>query len=39
MRKYPLTFISFLLIVSLASVARAEVKNVQMKIAGYLCGN
>jgi hypothetical protein len=32
-------FISFLLVASLVGDARAEVKNVQMKIAGYLCGN
>jgi hypothetical protein len=34
-----LTAISFLLVLSLTDNGRAEVKNVQMKIAGYLCGN
>ena len=28
-----------LLVVSSASTGRAEVKMVQMKISGYLCGN
>jgi hypothetical protein len=31
--------ISMLLLVLGASSTRAEVKTVQMKIAGYLCGN
>ena len=31
--------ISLLLLVGVASVTRGEVKMVQMKIAGYLCGN
>ena len=31
--------LSVLLLVLGASSARAEVKTVQMKIAGYLCGN
>jgi hypothetical protein len=34
-----LTAISFLLVLSLTDSSSAEVKNVQMKIAGYLCGN
>ncbi|MEN3335445.1 MAG: hypothetical protein V7641_4810 [Blastocatellia bacterium] len=33
------TLISFLLLVTLAATTRAEVKQVRMKIAGYLCGN
>jgi hypothetical protein len=32
-------FVSFLLVASLVGDARAEVKKVQLKIAGYLCGN
>ncbi len=28
-----------LLLIGLTETARAEVKTVQMKIAGYLCGN
>lgn len=37
MRKYLApAFVTLLLI---ASPSRAEVKSVQMKIAGYLCGN
>jgi hypothetical protein len=39
MKKYLFTFACFLLVASLVDGARAEVKNVQMKIAGYLCGN
>ncbi len=31
--------ISALMLVIGAGIARAEVKMVQMKIAGYLCGN
>lgn len=31
--------ISFLLLVALAATTHAEVKQVRMKIAGYLCGN
>lgn len=33
------TVITVVLVVSLSGLARAEVKNVQVKIAGYLCGN
>jgi hypothetical protein len=40
MKKYlTLTAFSFVWMVSLMSTGSAEVKNVQMKIAGYLCGN
>jgi hypothetical protein len=31
--------ISFLLLVTFAATTRAEVHQVRMKIAGYLCGN
>ena len=31
--------VTFLLLVVVASAADAEVKQVRMKIAGYLCGN
>ena len=33
------TFISFLLLVAFAVTTEAEVKQVRMKLAGYLCGN
>jgi hypothetical protein len=33
------SLVSFLLLVSNAATSHAEVKKVQMKIAGYLCGN
>jgi hypothetical protein len=38
-RQIAFAFANLLLVVGLAGAARAEVKNVQMKIAGYLCGN
>jgi hypothetical protein len=38
-RLFTFVLANLVLVVSLAGVARAEVKNVQMKIAGYLCGN
>lgn len=31
--------ITFLLLVAFATTIHAEVKQVRMKIAGYLCGN
>jgi hypothetical protein len=31
--------VGFLAVASTASTSRAEVKMVQMKISGYLCGN
>jgi hypothetical protein len=34
-----LIVVSLTLLISLVGTAHAEVKNVQMKIAGYLCGN
>ncbi len=34
-----LAAVSLVVLISFAGAARAEVKNVQMKIAGYLCGN
>jgi hypothetical protein len=37
MKKY--TFLVLLVLVGTQLTARAEVKTVQMKIAGYLCGN
>ncbi len=40
MKRYlTFSFVNFMLMVSLVSPAQAEIKNVQMKIAGYLCGN
>ena len=33
------TLTSFLLLVAFAVTTKAEVKQVRMKIAGYLCGN
>jgi hypothetical protein len=36
---YVCAMIGVVLLASFASGAHAEVKNVQMKIAGYLCGN
>jgi hypothetical protein len=38
-RNLILAIIGLLLLVSSASTTRAEVKMVQMKISGYLCGN
>ena len=40
MKKYTfLVLVSILVLVGTQFTARAEVKTVQMKIAGYLCGN
>ena len=39
MKTLNVTLISFLLLTAFATTARAEVKQVRMKIAGYLCGN
>jgi hypothetical protein len=40
MKKYlTFTVVVFLLVMSLTGTGQAEVKNVQMQIAGYLCGN
>ena len=38
-RRAVLLIAGFLLVVGYASSTLAEVKSVQMKIAGYLCGN
>jgi len=38
-KQFIVTVASLMLLMGLAGAARAEVKNVQMKIAGYLCGN
>jgi len=34
-----IVLVNFLMLVALAATTHAEVKQVQMKIAGYLCGN
>ena len=34
-----LTLVGLLLLISTATTTQAEVKMVQMKISGYLCGN
>ena len=40
MRKHViLVIVGLLLVVGSATMSRASVKTVQMKIAGYLCGN
>lgn len=40
MRKHLMVaLVSLLLLAGSASTSRAEVKAVQMKISGYLCGN
>jgi hypothetical protein len=36
---YARMVVSLMLLASIVGTAQAEVKNVQMKIAGYLCGN
>ena len=33
------TLVAVLVLVASANTGRAEVKSIQMKIAGYLCGN
>jgi hypothetical protein len=39
MKPYRMTLAIGLLLIGLAQSSQAEVKKVQMKIAGYLCGN
>lgn len=39
MRSYRTLLVLTLLLVAAAKSGQAEVKNVEMKIAGYLCGN
>ena len=39
MRRHLIPIVVVLALVSTASTSRAEVKMVQMKISGYLCGN
>jgi hypothetical protein len=40
MKKYTLqVLLSLLMLLVIQLTARAEIKTVQMKIAGYLCGN
>jgi len=38
-RHFILTLVGLMLLISSAGASRAEVKTVQMKISGYLCGN
>ena len=39
MKNYTILFsLSLLLLLSAATTSRAEIKEVQMKIGGYLCG-
>jgi hypothetical protein len=38
-KSFALALISLWLLVVFASATQAEVKQVRMKIAGYLCGN
>ena len=38
-KTFALALASFLLLVAFAVTTEAEVKQVRMKIAGYLCGN
>jgi hypothetical protein len=39
MKKSNITIASALLLICLSVISHAQVKTIQMKIAGYLCGN
>jgi hypothetical protein len=39
MKQYRILLVLSLLLVAAAERGQAQVKNVEMKIAGYLCGN
>jgi hypothetical protein len=39
MKRYAAPFALLFLLTGNTAVGRAEIKQVQMKIAGYLCGN
>lgn len=39
MRRIIQAFLSLILLAGFASTASAEVKRVEMRLAGYLCGN